>query len=605
MHRVERPLKMKTRPTLYAAAALSLLALILLPAAARAQWTQPDASNNIHSTNSGNVGVGTGSNAPASRLEVFNPTGGSSSVNYFQVTGATADNSNYPGVQLKGGTLATEFPQFRLGNGGLGLNLFGGRSSTYGNRMGLWLSSNSSSSAYASVQKFDGTTTTDLFVVRDSGSVGIGTLTPGYRLHIAGDNTAAGGYPVIKMENTQAGGHSWWLYAGAWGIPGAFGIYDETAQKYRLFFDSSGNAGMGTLSPAFDANGSKYLTLDSGSTALSTVGIGSTQSDARAALGYLSFFNSSLQTTEKRNASIVGANDGAVNSGNLQFYTANAGALAERMRIDKGGNVGIGTNGPTTRLTITDGAATPYAAIATDLLQLKRGTANGADTGGTSILFANASNGFRIKYGGTSDRLSFIDGGSVEVLSLVNGGSVGIGTPTPNSSYKLDVNGSANVGGTLHATGAINADGAITGATINATYQDVAEWVPSTQKLRAGTVVVLDTTQTNHVLASMKAYDTGVAGVVSDNPGVILGQGGTDKLKVATTGRVKVRVDATRAPIKVGDLLVTSGVEGVAMKSVPVDLGGTPIHRPGTIIGKALEPLEKGTGEILVLLSLQ
>jgi hypothetical protein len=593
---------MRARPTLYAAAALSLLAVMLLPGAARAQWTTT--GSNISNSNAGNVGVGTGTNAPASKLEVVNPTGGTSSVNYFQVTGATGDNSNYPGLQLKGGTLATEFPQFKLSNGGLAAILFGGRSATYGNRMGLTLSSNSNASAYASLQKFDGTATTDLLVVRDTGSVGIGTLTPGYRLHIAGDNTSTGGYPVIKFENTQTGGHNWWLYAGAWGVPGAFGIYDETAQKYRLFFDSSGNAGMGTLSPVFDANGSKYLSLDSGSTALSTVGVGSTQSDASAVLGYLSFFNSSLQTTEKRNASIVGANDGAANSGNLQFYTANAGVLSERMRLDSAGNVGVGTASPTTRLTVTDGVA-PYAAVATDLLQLKRGTANGADSGGTSILFANASNGFRIRYGGTSDRLSFIDGGSVEVMSLVNGGSVGIGTPTPNSSYKLDVNGSANVAGTLHTTGAINADGAITGATINAVYQDVAEWVPTTQKLRAGTVVVLDTNKTNHVLASTKAYDTGVAGVVSDTPGVILGQGGADKVKVATTGRVKVRVDATRAPIHVGDLLVTSEVEGVAMKSVPVDLGGIQIHRPGTIIGKALEPLDKGTGEILVLLSLQ
>jgi hypothetical protein len=64
-------------------------------------------------------------------------------------------------------------------------------------------------------------------------------------------------------------------------------------------------------------------------------------------------------------------------------------------------------------------------------------------------------------------------------------------------------------------------------------------------------------------------------------------------------------VDATRVPIRVGDLLVTSDVEGVAMKSIPVDLGGMPFHRPGTIIGKALEPLDKGSGEILVLLSLQ
>jgi hypothetical protein len=41
------------------------------------------------------------------------------------------------------------------------------------------------------------------------------------------------------------------------------------------------------------------------------------------------------------------------------------------------------------------------------------------------------------------------------------------------------------------------------------------------------------------------------------------------------------------------------------MKSEPLDLGGVKIHRPGTLIGKALEPLAKGQGEILVLLSLQ
>ena len=46
-------------------------------------------------------------------------------------------------------------------------------------------------------------------------------------------------------------------------------------------------------------------------------------------------------------------------------------------------------------------------------------------------------------------------------------------------------------------------------------------------------------------------------------------------------------------------------------KSEPLDLGGVPIHRPGTLIGKALDPLKEGEGEgegegeILVLLSLQ
>jgi hypothetical protein len=75
-------------------------------------------------------------------------------------------------------------------------------------------------------------------------------------------------------------------------------------------------------------------------------------------------------------------------------------------------------------------------------------------------------------------------------------------------------------------------------------------------------------------------------------------------VKVATTGRVKVKVDARRAPVRIGDLIVTSEVEGRAMRSEPVSIGGRQLHAPGTIIGKALEPLEHGVGEILVLLSL-
>jgi hypothetical protein len=76
-------------------------------------------------------------------------------------------------------------------------------------------------------------------------------------------------------------------------------------------------------------------------------------------------------------------------------------------------------------------------------------------------------------------------------------------------------------------------------------------------------------------------------------------------LQVATTGRVKVRVDASKHAIALGDLLVTSDVPGMAMKSLPLSINGRSFHQPGTILGKALEPLEKGQGEILVLLSLQ
>jgi hypothetical protein len=111
--------------------------------------------------------------------------------------------------------------------------------------------------------------------------------------------------------------------------------------------------------------------------------------------------------------------------------------------------------------------------------------------------------------------------------------------------------------------------------------------------------------KSNDVIASTRGYDTPVAGMISEQPGIALGERGESKVLVATTGRVRIKVDATRSPIHVGDLLVTSDVPGLAMKSEPVNIGGVQLHRPGTLIGKALEPLERGSGKILVLLSLQ
>ncbi len=163
------------------------------------------------------------------------------------------------------------------------------------------------------------------------------------------------------------------------------------------------------------------------------------------------------------------------------------------------------------------------------------------------------------------------------------------------TKFTIDKSGNVIVDGNITATGSI----------VGAVYQDLAEWVPATRTMDAGTVVVLNPEHNNEVKPSEEAYDTRIAGVVSAHPGLLLGKGGDSQAMIATTGRVRVHVDATKHPVRIGDLLVTSDVAGTAMVSEPVEINGRKFHQPGTVIGKALEPLQGGRGDILVLLSLQ
>lgn len=67
---------------------------------------------------------------------------------------------------------------------------------------------------------------------------------------------------------------------------------------------------------------------------------------------------------------------------------------------------------------------------------------------------------------------------------------------------------------------------------------------------------------------------------------------------VAFSGIVPCKADASHGSIQVGDLLTTSPTPGHAMRA-----GGAPAT--GTILGKALEPLDQGTGLIKVLVMLR
>jgi hypothetical protein len=129
---------------------------------------------------------------------------------------------------------------------------------------------------------------------------------------------------------------------------------------------------------------------------------------------------------------------------------------------------------------------------------------------------------------------------------------------------------------------------------------DVAEYFPASECPEPGTVMVIDPSGGSKLRCSTIAYDTTVAGIVSTEPGVSLGteeDGNDGESLIAVAGRVPCKVDATYASIEAGDLLTTSDTPGHAMKATNPAIG--------TILGKALEPLDSGAGVIEVLVTLQ
>lgn len=124
-----------------------------------------------------------------------------------------------------------------------------------------------------------------------------------------------------------------------------------------------------------------------------------------------------------------------------------------------------------------------------------------------------------------------------------------------------------------------------------------------TSQVPPGSVLVIDPKSPGKLARSSHAYDRRVAGIVAGasglGSGVRLGTGQFDR-DVALAGRVYCNVVALGEDIEPGDLLTTSDMPGYAMKVR--DQG----RAQGAILGKAMEPLAAGNkGQILVLVTLQ
>jgi len=133
---------------------------------------------------------------------------------------------------------------------------------------------------------------------------------------------------------------------------------------------------------------------------------------------------------------------------------------------------------------------------------------------------------------------------------------------------------------------------------------DVAEWVAVSEPVEAGDLLELDPENPGQYRKSRGGCTSLVAGVVSTDPGIVLGSLPTTDYSPRTTyhsqallaliGIVPVKACDEGGAIRPGDLLITASRPGFVRKGDPEECA--------FIVGKAMEPLAEGEGLILVLL---
>jgi hypothetical protein len=234
------------------------------------------------------------------------------------------------------------------------------------------------------------------------------------------------------------------------------------------------------------------------------------------------------------------------------------------------GNVGIGTNNPTSRLTVAGTVkATNNAFLATGLI----GEGNAIGVMGTGISTGVFGKGGQYGVWAQADVLNYPN-----AIAARFDGNVRVAGETETHILKI--------------TG---------GSDLSESFDIIDE-----EAVVEGMLVVIDGHNHGKLRVAKKAYDKSVAGIVSGaggiNTGMLMGQKGSianGSVAVALTGRVYCWATTENGPIQPGDLLTTSSLKGHAMKV------GDFQKAQGAVIGKAMTSLESGEGLVLVLVSLQ
>jgi hypothetical protein len=148
----------------------------------------------------------------------------------------------------------------------------------------------------------------------------------------------------------------------------------------------------------------------------------------------------------------------------------------------------------------------------------------------------------------------------------------------------------------------VDAEHSIYAPTFQPPSREVAPLVDVSEAVEPGDVLVIDRETAGQMRRGFEGNDSGVVGIVLGSDSSVLTDEGASvqeplRAEVAMAGVVNCKVDAAYGAIWPGDLLVTSPTPGHAMRT------GSPL--PGTIVGKALEPLAEGNGLIRVLVMLR
>jgi hypothetical protein len=276
-----------------------------------------------------------------------------------------------------------------------------------------------------------------------TGNVGIGTTSPGTKLHVYEPSSSDVYMSVEASSSDCEAGVRLRNPAGGWDVfanndDGDFGIAHALSDRALTIKKTTGNVGIGTTSPLQKL----HVKANSGDGEIRIEG----SSTGIASTARVSFYNS----TPTRIGYIGDASSGtddimvvADADNDIRIYT-NPGSVQERLRITSSGNVGIGTMSPTAKLEvngqvkITDGSQGAAKVLTSDASGLAswQTPISGADNLGNHTATQN------VKLNG--NWLSG-DGGN-EGVYVTPSGNVGIGTTNPQSSLSVGGDGYSDTG---------------------------------------------------------------------------------------------------------------------------------------------------------------